>query len=196
MVTLSNLSTDSIVIIVVIIFVASLLIFFGVYYAFKTFSKKKNIQNSSNSVSTYFSTPGGERNPLLGASKGRSTTGMSSEEIHQQLLDVFQYGKVIQLHTAKGPKVVTMYLIGNELRWENIVLGGTKKYKLNLKEVLFVEIGKKTKNLIRCQADEKVCFSLISNIGTLDIEASSEIERNRLSMLFIDYVNALKRELV
>lgn len=81
-----------------------------------------------------------------------------------------------------------MYIANSELRWESIVVGGTKKYKLDLKDLLQIEKGKKTKNLLHCNADEKKCLSLVSSLGTLDVEAASEYERELLSQAFIDFI--------
>lgn len=89
-------------------------------------------------------------------------------------------GVVISLHTTKGPKPVLLSLVGDEVRWQ-AVKTAQKRYKLNLKDVTYVTAGKTTSNFSRARmADDRLCFSLLTNKTTLDLEASSTLERDCL----------------
>ena len=89
-------------------------------------------------------------------------------------------GVVISLHTTKGPKPVLLSLVGDEVRWQ-AVKTAQKRYKLNLRDVTYVTAGKTTSNFSRARmADERYCFSLLTNKTTLDLEASSQLERDCL----------------
>lgn len=89
-------------------------------------------------------------------------------------------GVVISLHTTKGPKPVLLSLVGDEVRWQ-AVKTAQKRYKLNLRDVTFVTQGKTTSNFGRAScADDRLCFSLLTNKTTLDLEASSTLERDCL----------------
>ena len=89
-------------------------------------------------------------------------------------------GVVISLHTTKGPKPVLLSLVGDEVRWQ-AVKTAQKRYKLNLRDVTYVTQGKTTSNFGRAScADDRLCFSLLTNKTTLDLEASSTLERDCL----------------
>jgi len=90
-------------------------------------------------------------------------------------------GLVINLHTTKGPKPVLLSLHDDEVRWQ-AAKTPQKRYKLNLKQVTFVEEGKNTSNFVKMGRVAEVdhCFSLLTNNTTLDLEASSKLERDCL----------------
>ena len=89
-------------------------------------------------------------------------------------------GVVISLHTTKGPKPVLLSLVGDEVRWQ-AVKTAQKRYKLNLRDVTYVTAGKTTSNFSRARmADDRLCFSLLTNKTTLDLESSSTLERDCL----------------
>jgi len=93
---------------------------------------------------------------------------------------VMAAGVVISLHTTKGPKPVLLSLVGDEVRWQ-AVKTAQKRYKLNLRDVTYVTSGKTTSNFSRARmADDRLCFSLLTNKTTLDLEASSTLERDCL----------------
>ena len=108
---------------------------------------------------------------------------------------VLSQGIVVKLHTAKGPKDVKLTLIqsgdkSKELRWQSTaprtIMGG-KRYKLDLVEVKFVEWGKKTSNFSRATSvstSEDLCFSLVTEKTSLDIEVSSKVERDSFAQGF------------
>lgn len=93
---------------------------------------------------------------------------------------VMAAGLVISLHTTKGPKPVLLSLVGDEVRWQ-AVKTAQKRYKLNVRDVTYVTAGKTTSNFSRARmADDRLCFSLLTNKTTLDLEASSTLERDCL----------------
>lgn len=93
---------------------------------------------------------------------------------------VMAAGIVISLHTTKGPKPVLLSLVGDEVRWQ-AVKTAQKRYKLNVRDVTYVTAGKTTSNFSRARmADDRLCFSLLTNKTTLDLEASSTLERDCL----------------
>jgi len=103
-------------------------------------------------------------------------------------------GMLVQLHTSKGPKQVRLMVLGSEIRWETIPAPGmpSKKYKLDLSEVLFVDWGKKTKNLVRAPVEDDVCFSLVSQTSTLDLQVNNKEERDIMALGFTELIEALK----
>lgn len=161
-----------------------LLIFILIYHLRIRYNYRSNSRMSRLSNLSYdYEDDDKEANPLL----------TNITDAIKKINEIFGNGKVLVLHTAKGQKVVTMFLLGTELRWESIIAHGTKKYKLDLKEILFVELGKKTKNFANCNADGCCCVSLVSNLGTLDIEVNDESERDRIANVFMEFVSVNKR---
>jgi len=97
------------------------------------------------------------------------------------------HGINVMLHTSKGPKQIQLTMSGTELRWNSQKLFSRKKTTLDLKDVLFIELGKQTNNFHLSTANvtgEDLCFSLVSNSSTFDIEASSKVERDALAQGF------------
>lgn len=125
---------------------------------------------------------GGEGTPLL--------NGQSNIQLLKNLLS---NGKIITLHTSKGPKKVKLSLQKNEIRWETTEMVSNKKYKLDLVGVLFVYEGKSTRNLVKVDVSEKLCVSLISQSSTLDLQADREDEQIILFRGFYDIVESIKK---
>lgn len=93
---------------------------------------------------------------------------------------IMSSGIVISLHTTKGPKPILLSADSDEVRWQ-AVKTAQKRYKLALKDITFVTAGKTTSNFSRARmADDRLCFSLLTNKTTLDLEASSTLERDCL----------------
>jgi hypothetical protein len=113
-----------------------------------------------------------------------------SKQLHELL---GSSGRELTIHSPRGIKHVNLFSYGSELRWEAIQASGAmKKYKLDLRDVLFVETGKKTKNFqMRADVDDEKCFSLVSRLGTLDIEVSSKDERRNFLAALTDCLQRL-----
>lgn len=93
---------------------------------------------------------------------------------------ILHAGLIVSLHTTKGPKPIILSLIGDEVRWR-AVKSAKKRYKLHLKDVIRVEAGKVTANFQKSRdADESLCFSLVTQKTTLDLEAKTKLERDSL----------------
>ena len=109
------------------------------------------------------------------------------------LKDLLANGKIVILHTSKGPKKVKFSLQKNEVRWETIDMVANKKYKLDLSGVLFVYEGKSTRNLVKVNVSEKLCVSLISLSSTLDLQAEREDEQVIMFRGFAEIVESIKK---
>lgn len=125
--------------------------------------------------------PGGENSPLL------------SSSATQKLKVMLGQGKMVTLHTSKGPKKVKLALQRNEIRWETTEYNASKKYKLDLTQVLFVYTGKSTKNLVKANVSEKLCVSLISQSSTLDLQVDREDEQVVLYKGFSEIIESIKK---
>lgn len=74
-----------------------------------------------------------------------------------------------------------MNLVGQELRWYSPVTG--KKYLIEMPDVKYVESGKKTHNFNKKASSDALdsrCLSLVCQSTTVDLEATSESDRNKL----------------
>jgi hypothetical protein len=106
---------------------------------------------------------------------------------------ILSTGIVTNLHTTKGPKPVVLSMVGNEVRWQ-AVKTAQKRYKLNLRDVISVEIGKQTSNFVKSRiADDDLCFSLVTQKTTLDLEANNKIERDSLVRGFQIALDSLRK---
>lgn len=140
--------------------------------------------------------------PLSGSSNGpgelyESAPLLPSKDTNSYVSKMKQLvagGMLVQLHTSKGPKQVKLMVLGSEIRWETIAAPGmpSKKYKLDLSEVLFVDWGKKTKNLVKASVDEDLCFSLVSQTSTLDLQVNTKEERDIMALGFTELIEAIK----
>jgi len=106
---------------------------------------------------------------------------------------ILSTGIVTNLHTTKGPKPVVLSMVGNEVRWQ-AVKTAQKRYKLNLRDVISVEIGKQTSNFVKSRiADDDLCFSLVTQKTTLDLEANNKVERDSLVRGFQIALDSLRK---
>eukprot|EP01041_Mallomonas_annulata_P010910 gene10910-22773_t len=133
-----------------------------------------------------------EATPLLDAYEAseliKEEEGVDNDDSDKVLLQVFESvlieGIVLILHTIKGPKQVKLFLSDNEVRWKSIKSKINRKtYKLNLSEIVTVEAGKTTENFQRktaLAAMDDNCFSLVTSRYSVDLEASSKVERDAL----------------
>ena len=124
--------------------------------------------------------PLGENSPLL----ANSAT--------QKLKTMLGQGKMVTLHTSKGPKKVKLTLQNKEIRWETTEYNANKKYKLDLTQVLFVYEGKSTKNLVKANVNDRLCVSLISQSSTLDLQLDREDEQVIMFKGFSEIISSMK----
>jgi hypothetical protein len=115
----------------------------------------------------------------------------------QKLNEILAGGKTIVLYTSKGPRKVKLSILDNEeLRWElaNASSGGSKKYKLELRDVLHIQIGKRTKNLKDVSVASNLTLSLIFQSLTLDIVADSHDQRDSIVHGFNEIIDGLRKK--
>lgn len=137
---------------------------------------------------------------MAAASSATSTFVPTSSDktMGDTLRGVLKHGMVITVHTTEGSKSVTMFLVGSELQWRSAHLFSRKTKRLELTSVICVEWGKKT-NTFRSKGGaskgvpEDLCFSLVSNAQTVDLEASTKVERDALAQGFNHIISELKR---
>ena len=100
---------------------------------------------------------------------------------------VLRQGITISLHSIKGVKQINLTLSGTELKWQSLKVFVRKISKLDVKDILYIEMGKKTTNFKLPSASsvlDDYCFSLITNQESIDLEASSKVERDALAQGF------------
>ena len=124
---------------------------------------------------------------------GEGVPLISSRVYTKKLKDLLGTGKIVTLHTSKGPKKVRFSLQKNEVRWETQEMSPNKKYKLDLAGVLFVYEGKSTKNLVKVNVSGGLCVSLISPNSTLDLQAESEQDQMIMYRGFCEIVESIKK---
>lgn len=143
----------------------------------------------------------GEADPLLNTKPFFSPFGVPKESktmarvstVHTDALrDFFASGRVLDLHTSKGKKTVELSLAGTDIRWKTINDIFPKKFKLDVKSVINVEIGKKTQNFSKINVSDDLCLSLVSDKTTLDIEAKSQADRDIMLNGFSEMVENIK----
>lgn len=116
----------------------------------------------------------------------------------QQLRDT---GKQIIAHGSKGkPKSVRLVLTENAIEWRtesNKKKGKVgKNHRVPLIHIMYVDVGKQTTALRRVEnaaIPEHLCLSLLTKEGSLDLQASSALERDALVSCFsmvLDEVHA------
>lgn len=116
----------------------------------------------------------------------------------QQLRDT---GIQIIAHGSKGkPKSVRLVLSENAIEWrtESSKKKGKvgKNHRVPLTHIMYVDVGKQTTALRRVEnaaISENLCLSLLTKEGSLDLEASSAMERDALVNCFsmvLDEVHA------
>ena len=133
------------------------------------------------------------RKVVKGKRGGEAAPLLPSQNYAAKLKEMLGTGKVITLHTSKGPKKVKFFIQKNEVRWETIEMVANKKYKLDLASVVYVYEGKSTKNLVKVNVSEKLCVSLISQSSTLDLQAEREDEQIILYRGFVEIVESIKK---
>lgn len=122
---------------------------------------------------------------------------VSDQTLLNTFISVLSEGLTITMHGSKGrPKQIKLWLEGDyTLKWASTKALVKKKKKMNLHDVLFVEVGKQTTNFARATAraaNEDLCFSLVTQTTTLDLESSSKMEREAMTQGFSMILNDLK----
>ena len=115
----------------------------------------------------------------------------------QQLRDT---GIMIIAHGSKGkPKKVRLALTENAIEWRTESKRKNKVGKMHqvpLTHIMYVDVGKQTTALRRVEnasISENLCLSLLTKEGSLDLEATSALERDALVNCFslvLDEVHA------
>ena len=142
------------------------------------------------------SNPMGESDPLLQTTMNKPSKTMTRvSTVHTEALKEFLVnGKIIDLHTSKGKKTVELSLSGTDVKWKTINDIFPKKFKLDLKTVYEVEIGKKTQNFRKSLVSDDVCLSLVSDKSTLDMETKNIIDRDIMYQGFLEMVENMKEK--
>jgi hypothetical protein len=125
--------------------------------------------------------------------RGEASLLLPVESNIQKMKNLLSEGKLVLLHTSKGPKKVKLFLLRNEVRWETTDMMSNKKYKLDLDSVLYIYEGKSTRNLVKVNVSEKLCVSLISESSTLDLQVETQDEQKVLYRGFMDIVASIKK---
>ena len=125
--------------------------------------------------------------------RGEAAPLLPPQNYAAKLKELLGTGKIMTLHTSKGPKKVKLFVQKNEVRWETIDMVANKKYKLDLAGVVYVYEGKSTKNLVKVNVSDKLCVSLISQSSTLDLQAEREDEQIILYRGFVEIVESIKK---
>jgi hypothetical protein len=115
-----------------------------------------------------------DRKKVTSLSQSMIGTGGTVLTSADKLKSALSTGMEITLWTSKGPKRVKLSMKGKELRWDTLDTKESKRYKLDLENILFIYEGKSTKNLMSTNVSEKLCISLITQTNSLDIQLSSE----------------------
>lgn len=159
--------------------------------------RRKRGQNSIDDdiiISDGTSNPMSESDPLLQTNKPSKTMTRVSTVHSEALKEFLVNGKIIDLHTSKGKKTVEISLSGTDVKWKTINDIFPKKFKLDLKTVYEVEMGKKTQNFRKSVCPDDNCLSLVSEKSTLDIETKSTIDRDIMYQGFFEMVENMKEK--
>ena len=131
--------------------------------------------------------------------------------LNHAFASVMSAGLVVLLHTSNGPRPINMSMIGDEVRWQAAKQPNgskVKRYKLNLLDVMFVEVGtqaghfqdidsghtnnKQTRSSSQnYHGDDNavdnsyvepdhVCFALVTQKTSLFLEAATKVDRDCL----------------
>ena len=150
------------------------------------------------------------------------STGAYEANLRKSLTTLLRGGMTVTLHRAgKPPKSVVLSLVGKYgsiLRWRSTRLLSRQFYELNLTDVVSIEWGKNTDAFIRSPNSNLIphdlCFSIVASISstnisekqqyassnefittrTLDLQASSSIERDLLVQGFTLLIGDMKSD--
>ncbi len=155
-------------------------------------SKKSHPDDASQSSYESASHASSETTSLLADShneqKAQLHAGTMNKALRATFNSVLSEGLTLILHSDQPIMQVKMALSGSELRWRSKKMFSTKSYKLQLKQIMFIEWGKQTANFKRPTAKDAKsdsCFSLVTENTTYDFETSSKVERDALVQGFM-----------
>lgn len=146
-------------------------------------------------------TTGGRSIPIpstsgAGKSKGYKDLSPQDEALRKTFHSVLKEGMTMVLHTSeKNPKQIHLTLVGTELRWKAAKVFARNMYKIDLRDIKYVEWGKQTNTFqkqVSSAASDDQCFSLVTERVTVDLEASSKVERDALVQGFSLVVSGLR----
>jgi len=136
-----------------------------------------------------------------------TVSGAYEENLKKSLKSLLRGGMTMAHYRAgKPPKNILLSLVGTVggiLRWRSPRFLARNSYDLNLVDVVSIEWGKNTQVFLACKEAEAVphdvCFSLVSEskgqFSTLDLQASSKVERDLLVQGFTLLIGDLKQGL-
>ena len=135
-------------------------------------------------------------------SSSTHTNGTAYEEnLKKSLVTLLLTGMTMTLHrgASKGPKSVFLSIGGegnDTLRWRSNRMLARNSYSLELVEVRSLEWGKSTPGFLQSEkardTPNDMCFSLVAENVTLDLQVSSKVERDLLVQGFTLLIGALK----
>lgn len=142
--------------------------------------------------------PVGSKKPKSKYFRGSSIRDGNDTMLMLAFTSVMSIGIFLNLHTTYGSRTVCITMVGDEVRWQAVKQNSSKvkRYKLNLLDVMSVEIGKQDGHIkainpsideVSIQAAEEydaefdnLCFSLVTQKTSLYLEAASKLDRDSL----------------
>jgi hypothetical protein len=143
----------------------------------KALQQSRRNQSSASILNNYQHTNDTEINTYFDTLK----LDNSDELLRLKFLEIMSHGITVNLHTTKGPRPIVLSLHSNEVRWQALK-SANKKYKMNLREIIRIDVGTKSSNFVRARSsiDSDLCLSLISKKSSLDISVGSRSDRDCL----------------
>jgi len=148
-------------------------------------------QPTSNHRMNTISSSGGHMNNNTPFSAGAASTFNDEIAISTTMQQLRDTGIQIIAHGSKGkPKKVRLILNENAIEWRTESKRKNKVGKMHqvpLTHIMYVDVGKATTALRRVEnaaIPENLCLSLLTKDGSLDLEASSSLERDALVNCF------------
>ena len=106
-------------------------------------SRQRPNNTSRSSSSSYTNSTNGRKTAVTYFSAHHLKDG-NDTSLNHAFASVMSAGLVVLLHTSNGPRPINMSMIGDEVRWQAAKQPNgskVKRYKLNLLDVMFVEVG-------------------------------------------------------
>ena len=162
--------------------------------------KKSRSKTSSSSRSPFSGTSNGRKTAVTYFSAHHLKDG-NDTSLNHAFASVMSAGLVLSLHTSNGPRPINMSMIGDEVRWQAAKQPNgskVKRYKLNLLDVMFVDVGKQSGHFQDVEAAAKrssqpirngddgevdsdtLCFALVTQKTSLYLEAATKVDRDCL----------------
>lgn len=161
---------------------------------------QKARSKSSSSSRSSFSSASGRKTAVTYFSAHHLKDG-NDTSLNHAFASVMSAGLVLSLHTSNGPRPINMSMIGDEVRWQAAKQPNgskVKRYKLNLLDVMFVDVGKQSGHFQDVEAATKrspqptrnsddgevdadsLCFALVTQKTSLYLEAATKVDRDCL----------------